>query len=152
MTLSLQDISDRHEIQDLLVGYCYAVDDRDYDALGKFFLPDAVIDYSEMVPFKGDLAETITFLRDNLDLIPMFQHGIFSTQYEIEGDRARTRTVCHNPMVVPSDDGGGMQTMFVGLWYIHEFRRTADGWRIASLYEKRCYRHNVPASVRAQLA
>ena len=33
MTLSLQEMSDRFEIQDLLVGYCYAVDDKDFDAL-----------------------------------------------------------------------------------------------------------------------
>ena len=43
MTLSLQEMSDRFEIQDLMVGYCYAVDDRDFDALDQYFTDDAVI-------------------------------------------------------------------------------------------------------------
>ena len=57
MTLSLQEMSDRFEIQDLLVGYCYAVDDRDFDALDRFFTEDAVIDYREMVPVMGPLPQ-----------------------------------------------------------------------------------------------
>ena len=33
MTLSIQEISDRLEIQDLIARYSYALDRRDYDAL-----------------------------------------------------------------------------------------------------------------------
>lgn len=35
MTLTLQEMSDRFEIQDLIVGYCYAVDTRDWDTLDR---------------------------------------------------------------------------------------------------------------------
>ncbi|MEY4269644.1 MAG: hypothetical protein RLZZ58_860 [Pseudomonadota bacterium] len=151
MTLSLQDMSDRFEIQDLMVGYCYAVDDRDFDALDQFFTDDAVIDYTEMVPFKGTLAETKAFLRASLAPITMFQHAISTTQYMIDGDVAETRTVCSNPMVVAGDDGQP-QTLFFGLWYIHQFRRTAGGWRISGLREKKCYAHNLPAYIKAMTA
>src|SRR5690606_3483231 len=48
--------------------------------------------------------------------------------------------------------GGEEQTLFFGLWYIHTFRRTAKGWRIASLYEKKCYAHNLPEYITAQPA
>ena len=71
MTLSLQEMSDRFEIQDLMVGYCYAVDDRDFDTLDQYFTDDAVIDYTEMVPFKGSLAETKEFLRASLASIAL---------------------------------------------------------------------------------
>ena len=64
MALSLQEMSDRFEIQDLLVGYCYAVDDMDFDALDQYFTDDAVIDYSEMVGVKGSLPEIKIFLRE----------------------------------------------------------------------------------------
>ena len=151
MALSLQEMSDRFEIQDLMVGYCYAVDDRDFDALDQIFTEDAVIDYSEMVNAKGPLSEIKEFLRTSLAPVPMFQHAVMTTQYKIDGDRAETRTVCHNPMVVPGDDGKP-QTLFFGLWYIHEFRRTAKGWRISSLREKKCYDHNLPAYIKAQTA
>lgn len=151
MALSLQEMSDRFEIQDLLVGYCYAVDDRDYDALNQFFTEDAIIDYSEMVGVRGSLSDMKEFLRGSLNAIPMVQHAVMTTQYKIAGDQAETRTVCHNPMVVPGDDGAP-QAIFFGLWYIHTFRRTDSGWRIASLYEKKCYNHNLPDYVKAMTA
>lgn len=151
MALSMQEMSDRFEIQDLLVGYCYAVDDKDFDALDNFFTTDAVIDYSEMVGVKGSLPEIKAFLRESLAPIPMAQHAVLTTQYSFDGDNARTRTVCHNPMVVPGDDGQP-QTIFFGLWYVHEFRRTEAGWRISSLYEKKCYNHNLPEYIKAQTA
>ena len=44
MALPLQEISDRLEIEDVLVRYCYAVDDRDWDAYRSVFTRDAVID------------------------------------------------------------------------------------------------------------
>jgi hypothetical protein len=81
----------------------------------------------------------------------MFQHAISTTQYKIDGDVAETRTVCTNPMVVPGDDGQP-QTLFFGLWYIHQFRRTTDGWRISHLREKKCYDHNLPAYIKAMTA
>lgn len=149
MTLSVQEMSDRFEIQDLLVGYCYAVDDNDFDALDQFFTEDAVIDYSEMVGVKGNLAEIKEFLKASLAPIPMAQHAVLTTQYKFDGDTCETRTVCHNPMVVPGDDGEE-QAIFFGLWYVHNFRRTANGWRISSLYEKKAYNHNLPEYLKAQ--
>jgi ketosteroid isomerase-like protein len=151
MTLSLQEMSDRFEIQDLMVGYCYAVDDRDFDALDQYFTEDAIIDYSEMVPVKGLLPEIKAFLNASLEPISMFQHAVNTTQYKFAGDLCETRTVCQNPMVVPGDDGQP-QTLFFGLWYIHTFRRTADGWRITSLREKKCYDHNLPDYIKALTA
>jgi hypothetical protein len=44
MSLSFQEVSDRLEIQDALTRYCYAVDDRDWDAYRQLFTSDAVID------------------------------------------------------------------------------------------------------------
>jgi len=156
MTLTVQEMSDRFEIQDLLVGYCYAVDDLNFDVLDQFFTDDAIIDYSEMVGVKGTLSEIKQFLSASLSAVTRFQHAVSTTQYIIDGDKAETRTVCSNPMVVPADPaagaGGEEQTLFFGLWYIHTFRRTAKGWRIASLYEKKCYAHNLPEYITAQTA
>ena len=151
MTLSLQEMSDRFEIQDLLVAYCYAVDDKDFDALDHYFTEDAVIDYSEMVGVKGSLGEIKEFLRASLEPIPMAQHAVMTTQYKFDDDNCETRTVCHNPMVVPGDDGEP-QAIFFGLWYIHKFKRTINGWRISSLCEKKCYNHNLPDYIKAQTA
>ncbi|WP_239806411.1 nuclear transport factor 2 family protein [Croceicoccus hydrothermalis] len=146
--LSIEEMSDRFEIQDLMVGYCYAVDNKDFDALDGYFTDDAVIDYSEMVGVKGSLADIKSFLAASLGPVPMSQHAVSTTQYSFDGDRCETRSVCTNPMVVPGDDGQP-QTIFFGLWYIHQFRRTQNGWRISGLYEKKCYNHNLPEHIKA---
>ena len=148
MPLTVEEMSDRFEIQDLIVGYCYAVDSSDWDALDRFFMPDAVIDYSEMVGVSGGLQEIKRFLAESLTPILAFQHAVSTTQYSFDGDRCETRSVCTNPMVVPGDDGQP-QTIFFGLWYIHQFRRTQNGWRISGLYEKKCYNHNLPEHIKA---
>jgi hypothetical protein len=149
MPLSVQEMSDRFEIQDLIVSYCYAVDSRDWDALDAVFTDDAVIDYSEMVGVKGGLPEIKRFLSESLAPIQAFQHAVSTTRYEIDGDRAKTRTACYNPMTV--NDGTTIDTLVFGLWYLHDFVRTAQGWRIARLYEHKCYSLNVPDWLAAQL-
>lgn len=150
MALSLQEMSDRFEIQDLIVGYCYAVDNRDYDALDACFTADAEIDYSEMVGVKGSLPEIKAFLRESLAAVNAFQHAVSTTQYTITGDTAKTRTAVYNPMVITEGDGD--RVMVFGLWYLHDYIRTADGWRISRLYEQRCYSENVPDWVKALTA
>jgi hypothetical protein len=42
--LSLEEISDRLEIQQLLVAYSTAIDQRRFDDLDRVFTPDAYID------------------------------------------------------------------------------------------------------------
>lgn len=143
MTLSLQEISDRLEIQDLMVAYCYAVDTRNWDALDEVFTEDAVIDYSEMVPgVRGSPSEIKAFLAEALTPFLGFQHAISTTQLRIEGDRAFGRTVCFNPVIMKDD--GVNRVAFMGLWYRDIFERTANGWRIAERYEEALYNHNVP--------
>jgi hypothetical protein len=145
MTMTLQELSDRQEIQDLMVAYCYAIDHRKWDELDEVFTADAIIDYTEMVGFRGTLAETKTFLVQALKQLLSYQHSISTTQIKIEGDTARGRTLCSNAMVI--DVEGTKQTMFVGLWYRDLFVRTPKGWRIRERYEERCYRHNFPAGL-----
>jgi hypothetical protein len=142
MTMTLQELSDRQEIQDLMVAYCYAIDRKNWDELDEVFTADAVIDYSEMVGFRGNLAETKAFLVQGLAQLAAYQHSISTSQIRIDGDTAHGRTLCSNPMVI--EVNGTKQTLFVGLWYRDTFVRTPKGWRIRERYEERCYTHNVP--------
>jgi hypothetical protein len=142
MTMSLQQLSDRQEIQDVMVTYCYAIDRKRWEELDDVFTPDAIIDYTEMVGFRGNLAETKAFLIRGLGQLLAYQHSISTSQIRIEGDIAYGRTLCANPMVIAVN--GAKQTMFVGLWYRDTFVRTPKGWRIRERYEERCYTHNVP--------
>jgi 3-phenylpropionate/cinnamic acid dioxygenase small subunit len=146
--LSLQEISDRLEIQELLVRYSHAVDTRDWDAFERVFTDDAVIDYTEMGGPRGGVKETRAFLESAMPMFSSFQHMIGNTVLELDGDTARARTICHNPMVLDRGEGQ-THTFFCGLWYRDVLVRTPQGWRIRDRYEERSYMHNVPPEVAA---
>jgi hypothetical protein len=142
MTLSLQEISDRMEIQDLLTSYSHAIDSRNWDALDAVFTKDAHIDYSEMGGSAGNLTETKDFLAKAMPGFSSFQHLVATTKLDFEGDDlARGKTICHNPMVVDKGEGK-THVFFCGLWYRDVFVRTADGWRIKERYEEKSFFHN----------
>lgn len=146
--LSLQEISDRLEIQDLLVRYSHAVDSRDWDAFEQVFTDDAVIDYTEMGGPRGGVKETRAFLESAMPMFSSFQHMIANTVLELDGDTARARTICHNPMVLDRGEGQ-THVFFCGLWYRDVLVRTPEGWRIKDRYEERAYFHNAPPDVAA---
>jgi len=141
--LSLQEMSDRLEIQDLFARYSFAIDERDWDALDAVFTPDAVIDYSETGGAKGSVAQIKAWLPIAMERFPRFQHMVATTKLELDGDRATSRTILFNPMVYRKDDGTE-QVFFIGLWYRDTLVRTDAGWRIAERYEEMGYAHNVP--------
>ena len=134
MALSLDEISDRLEIQDLLVDYSHAIDTQNWDALDDVFTPDAFIDYSAMGGSSGDLATTKEFLAKVLPGFASSQHMVATSKVIIDGDTATGRTICHNPMVM--EDG---KVFWCGLWYVDEFVRTPAGWRISRRAEDKSY-------------
>jgi hypothetical protein len=138
VTLTLAEISDRLEIQDLVVAYSHAIDTRDWDALDDVFTADAVIDYTEMGGTRGGLAETKAFLAEALAGFSAFQHLVANCLLELDGDTAHGRTTCHNPMLL-RDAEGRETVLLAGLWYRDTFVRTPAGWRIAERYEVKGY-------------
>ena len=142
--LSAQEMSDRLEIQDLLVRYCDAIDSGDFDALDDIFTPDAVIDYTEAGGAKGTLPEIKTYLAKALSKFKSMQHMIGIPLIKLDGDTATARTPTFNPMVIEHE--GEAKVFFVGLWYVDELVRTEAGWRIKSRSEEVSYFHNLPES------
>ena len=143
MTMTLQEISDRMEIQDLLVAYTYAIDSRDWDALDDVFTPDAWIDYTVMGGPAGNLVDTKAFLADTMGMFRSFQHMVATSKVEIDGDVAHVKTICHNPMVMSLGEEK-VQVFTCGLWYVDEMVRTPQGWRITKRVEEKSYVHNMP--------
>ena len=131
--LSLQEISDRMEIADLLARYSAAIDGSRWNDLDRLFTPDAVIDYTEMGGIRGSLGEQKEFLAAAMPGFAGFQHLTATSTFDIEGDTARVRTICFNPMVVTDEQ----QVLFCGLWYRDVLVRTEDGWRISERHEDR---------------
>jgi hypothetical protein len=137
--LSLEEISDRLEIQQLLVAYSTAIDTRRFDDLDQVFTPNAYIDYRAMGGIDGQFPDVKKWLSEILPNFPAYSHliGNFDVRVtrDTTGDTAKSRILCFNPMVL-GDDG---QVLFCGLWYDDEFVRTADGWRMTSRVETKCF-------------
>lgn len=143
--LSLREISDRLEIQDLLVRYAHAVDSRQWELLDEVFTDDAFIDYTAMGGPAGDLKSTKEFLATVMPNFPAFQHLVSNSAMTFDGDTATVRTMCYNPMLV-NGDGGAHSLMMCGLWYLDTVVRVDGQWRIRSRVEEKSFMYLAPAT------
>jgi hypothetical protein len=144
--LSLQELSDRFEIQALSVRYANAIDAADFDALDQVFTADARIDGSAMGSIAGTYAEFKAFIRDALPRFGGYLHLVGNFDIVLDGDRATGRVACLNPMEVILE-GGRRQVMLLGMWYLDTYVRTPTGWRIAERGRAKSFDHNVPAGL-----
>ncbi len=138
MALSQQEISDRLEVQELLVRYSRAIDTQDYALLDSCFLPDAYVDYTQSGGAKGPYPEVREWLEKVLAPFATMMHMIGNTTLELDGDKAKSRTYVINPMGFPKPDGG-VHMFTVGAHYVDKLVRTDDGWRIAERIEEAVY-------------
>jgi 3-phenylpropionate/cinnamic acid dioxygenase small subunit len=129
-SMTLQEIADRIEIDDLLTRYATAVDKKDWDLFTACFTPDALIDYTAVGGIKGNLQEVKKWLAEVLPMFPMTQHVVTNKVVELRGDTATSRCILFNPMGLP-DGKGGMVLFIDGAYYNDELVRTAQGWRMA---------------------
>lgn len=146
---SQQELSDRWEIQDLVYHYAHLIDSKQFDALrDEVFTGDAHIDYSAFGGGVGNVEETIAYLRGAVTeaVFPNTQHLNANVQVTLDGDRARGRVMCFNPMEIALPDGGS-DVFLLGLWYVDEYRRTVSGWRISRRVEEKSWVFNVPEAL-----
>jgi hypothetical protein len=136
LVLSPQEISDRLELQQLLIDYSEAIDQRRFDELDAIFTPDAYIDYRAMGGIDGRYPEIKNWLSEVLPNFAGYAHMLGLPSFRISGDTATARTFCFNPMIIA---GEKPTTMLLGLWYDDEFVRTAAGWRMSRRVETKCF-------------
>jgi hypothetical protein len=103
MTLSIQEISDRLEIEQLLIRYCHAIDERDWDTYRSVYTEDAIINDIGAGP-GNTVDQMVEFLPRALEKVVLIQHAISTSRVEIDGDTARAKTVC--PPMSPEGVGG----------------------------------------------
>ena len=142
MPLSLQEMSDRFEIQDMLYRYADIIDRKASAELNDIFTADAHIDYTAFGGSVGDLPTTIAFLNEALPAFGATQHLNANMQITVSGDTASGRVMCFNPMAMQV--GEETQVFMLGLWYIDRYQRTDSDWRISHREEEKSWVFNVP--------
>jgi hypothetical protein len=139
---SQQELSDRLEIQDLITAYSYAIDFHRFDDLDAIFTPDATLDFTATGGVAGPLHEIKAWLASVLVHFGGHQHLVATSSVQVAGDAATAKTICHNPMWFADP---AQPPLFVGLWYVDSFVRTAQGWRISSRVQQKGYLHGLPS-------
>ena len=136
--MTLLQLTDRIEIDDLLTRYASALDAKDWDLFSTCFTPDAFIDYTAAGGIKGTLPAVRKWLSEVLAGFPMTQHLVTNRAVRVDGDAATCRSCLFNPMGIP-DGVSGLVVFFEGGYYRDKLVRTADGWRIAERIEEPTY-------------
>ena len=123
----MSDTDDRRQLQDVMLAYAAAVDDRDMARYRACFADDV-----EIVGFGQ---ETITgadnwtaSVESQLEAFSATQHLMSPQLATVSGDTASARTDVQALHVIKDGDGA----MFT-LWatYLTNFVRTGEGWKIA---------------------
>lgn len=146
MKYTLQELSDKLELQELAYEYSEAIDQKQFDRLDEVFIPDAHIDYTALGGPEGNYAEIKKFLSETLPMFDDYYHMVTNQTIKIDGDTATGRVMCFNPMGLPVPDKQP-QIMFLGLYYLDKYVRTDKGWRIAERVEERSWSHNTPEGI-----
>ena len=144
--LSLQELSDRACIGDVLVREAGAMDRSDWETWESQFTPDALIDYTANDGACGTPAEVRAWLSVVLGRFTACQHLSSNHEISLQGDRATVRSMQY--IGVKADAPDGPRVLFSGIWVRDEFVRTDSGWRICSRIEELAWRHNFPVDFR----
>jgi ketosteroid isomerase-like protein len=142
VTMSLQQLADKIEIQELLSKYARAVDTNDWEAWRSVFTEDAVIDYTPLGGIAGTRDEVGEYMSSTMPLLPMKQHYITNIESEVRGDTADVLAMFYNPMRLPGCD----DFSYCGGWYRHQLVRTESGWRSVGLREENTWFVNPAAA------
>jgi SnoaL-like domain len=133
--VDLHEISDRLEIEALLIRYTRAIDTGEWDRLDEVFTPDAHIDYSATGGIVASYDEIKPWLAEMLPIFPRRMHTLGQIDSQVTGDEATVAAYFHNPMGMPQDEGSDHLVEFGGIYH-HDLVRTPEGWRSRRLLEQ----------------
>jgi ketosteroid isomerase-like protein len=140
---------DKAAIQEVINGYCDALNRNDWDAYEALFTPDAVWELSAPWGFKVEGARAIRELISKLvgrgDFIVQTSQ---STVVKLVGpDRATATTSVHETS--RGKDGGS--SLHLGI-YCDELVRGADGWKFQHRFFQSVYYDETPLTGRVDIA
>lgn len=138
------DQADIADIVDLTIAYCWALDEHDWAALHRVFLPDAEAELGAGI--ERGIEAIVARVSAVLAPLDASQHLVTNHQVRLDGDRAECRCYFQAQHVRRAAEGG--RNFLVGGRYEDEVVRTADGWRIARRRLVPIWRDGNPAVVR----
>ena len=123
----LQTLLDRAAIHDLIIRYARGVDRRDLDLVASCFAADAAYQGSLGT---GGIDVVLAALRERMPRYRTTMHFLTNPLVEVRGDAASCETYALVYHRLENDDD--VEDFIVGVRYVDELARRADGWRIVS--------------------
>ncbi len=141
MDLSLEQLTDRQRIVEVIDRYASALDAKDYARFRTCFSEDAVVHYGESDLMGPDAVAA--FCEASLAPYAFTQHLLGNYEIALDGDCAAARTAMHASHIAP--DGGAIWV--VGGTYVDRLERRDGGWKIVerALETKWSERRAIPA-------
>jgi len=132
--MDLQQLSDRAEINDLMVRYSESMNRADWESWSACFTPDGQVDYTTAGGIAGTVAEAAAWIAESVAMFDMRigrTHNVLPTftgadSATVSSQYSMTMRIAGEPPTYIDAAG----------WYDDTVVRTADGWRIASRYER----------------
>src|ERR1035437_7390936 len=91
MTMSIEELSAREEIRDVLVRYTRRIDRFDLDLVRSCYHPDAHDDHGA---YRGNVEGFLTWVVKALSFFESTMHFIANQIIDVNGDRARAESYC----------------------------------------------------------
>lgn len=131
MTLSLEEISARLEIDDLYARYIHAVDDKEFEPLDRIFLPETVFDWSASGGQRTtwEEAKHCDFLTGELFQFVFHLCGNLRMDFAPDLSSAVVKSKTIPPTGLRTPEGEAMLFQVHGA-YTDQLKNTPDGWRI----------------------
>jgi 3-phenylpropionate/cinnamic acid dioxygenase small subunit len=140
--MDLHELSNRHEINDLLIRYSEALNRADWDTWSACFTDDAHVDYRTAGGVAGTVAEAVAWLSPTMAMFDMRIHRMANVQISFDGaDRAAVCSQYSTLMRFPVPADARAKPTFVEAagWYDDVVVRTATGWLLSTRAERIAY-------------
>jgi len=131
MRLTLDQLLDRQEIEDVLIGYARGADRADIDLIERAYHPDAIEDHGGV--FVGPAAKYVGILRKLLPDAPLMSHLCTNITIELGGELGDDRAIseCYFLTFSRRAEGDDPFDSLTMARCVDRFERRGGEWRIA---------------------
>jgi hypothetical protein len=127
-------LADRAEISEVIARYTYGMDSRDWDLYrsawvdGEIYFEHTDVGFATASTTRHHIDDWIKGLKALIESLDYSQHIKTPVRFEIDGDSATVLCTLQGKHYRASRNGDALLTV-VG-YYVDDFERTADGWRM----------------------
>ncbi|MGV3479775.1 MAG: nuclear transport factor 2 family protein [Sphingobium sp.] len=142
MRLTVEQLLDRQEIEDVLISYARGADRGDADLIAAAYHPDAIEDHGGV--FVGPASDYVAVMRKILPTAPLMTHICTNITIELDGDHALSE--CYFLTFSRREGGEDSYDSLTMARCVDRFERRDGAWRIAHRRLAWEWNHEMPVN------